>query len=127
MKKIIFAGTLVVSSAIATLILAPKGQASPQCYGIDPSGASLDLSALCNTPKQSSSPSSNTPINTEETGKKPSSEEPNQGEKDLKNCLKSPQCSRVLGGDSGINNDQTTPHQGRIEQVRNGGSMRRNN
>ncbi|HAC63547.1 MAG TPA: hypothetical protein DCF68_08395 [Cyanothece sp. UBA12306] len=124
MKVIIVTGSLVISSVIGTLILAPKGQASPQCYGVDQSGATLDLSELCSPSKQTLSPPSNAPINTTESEKKPATEEPNQAEKDLKNCLKSPQCSRVLGGDSGINNNQLTPRQGRIDQLRNGGSIK---
>ncbi|ACK65030.1 hypothetical protein PCC8801_0953 [Rippkaea orientalis PCC 8801] len=126
MKSIIITGTLVISSAIASLILAPIGEASPQCYGIDQSGATIDFSSLCNPSQPPQIPSNNVPRTTQQTDQKPSSPETNKAEKDLKDCLKSPQCSRVLGGNPETNNNQITPHQGRMDRVRNGGAINTN-
>ncbi len=132
MKKMILTGTFLVSFILPTLTLAPKGQASPQCYGINQSGATIDLSQICSPSQQSSPDPSERPKNTETTEVKTSPESANkpplspeeQAKEDLNTCLASPQCSRVLGGDMGNTEPQMTPHQERMERARPGSSIR---
>lgn len=128
MKKIIVTGALVLSSVIGLAIASQTANASPLCYGVDSSGASMDLSQLCGS-SSSGNPLPSTPSGATQGDKlppnQPTSPVSEQPPKDLQNCLNSPTCRRVVDSSAGQNQPEATPHQGRMDRLMEGGAIKR--
>ncbi|WP_227873360.1 hypothetical protein [Aphanothece sacrum] len=118
---------------MASMIVPSEAKASPTCYGIDQSGAAIDLSAICNSSPKLPSTNNHQSVNSvqPQSTKLPDSEKkPNlsedQRKKDIQNCFNSPRCREILAPSANGNNSENTPHQDRIERVRNGGAIKHN-
>ncbi|MEA5510894.1 shikimate kinase [Crocosphaera sp. UHCC 0190] len=134
MQRIITTGTLIIASIMGLTILSHKVQASPSCYGIDEAGNTLDLSQICSpspggnslpsVPNNSQAIPTTKPENNQapEGQKDPKTAAREESDKDLQACFNSPACREIMEGEKP---QEKTPHQVRIDQVLNGGVMRR--
>lgn len=129
MKYMIVTGALIMAS----MIVPSGGKASPTCYGIDQSGTAMDLSAICNSSPKLPSTNNNQSVNSvqPQSTKLPNQEKkPNlsedQKKKEIQNCFNSPRCREVIDPSINGNKPENTPHQDRIERVRNGGAVKHN-
>lgn len=135
MRHSLTISTLLISSSIGLTLLSNHANASPSCYGVDEAGNTLDLSQLCqpnsevnSLPSVPQNHSSETNIKPEENQGTEADEKPEissreEGEKDLQACFSSPTCVEIMQGN---NKPEKTPHQIRIDQVLNGGTIRPN-
>lgn len=134
MQRIITTGTVIIASIVGLTICSHRVEASPTCYGIDQAGNTLDLSQLCSpasggnslpsAPNNSQSIPTTKPENTQApTGEKdPKTAARGESEKDLQTCFNSPACREIMQGEKP---PEKTPHQVRIDQVLNGGVIKR--
>ncbi len=131
MQRFLTTGIIIISSLLGATMIISNVNASPDCYGVDQRGNAMDLSELC-SPTSNSNPVPSTPVNSNPTpeqttdtnnNKDPEMSAREEAEKDLQSCFSSPTCSQMIGGGS---ETEKTPHQGRIDQVLNGGRINRN-